>query len=226
MLCLSLDASSLSACAALTEDGVLLAECYVQNGRTHSTSLMPMVDMCFRLAGRSAQQLDLVAVAAGPGSFTGVRIAVSTAMGLGFQGRAAAVDTLEALAFQALPYEGVVCPLLDARAGQVYAAAYKDGQALLQSAALPLCEYLEKLRALSTGPCLFVGDGVRSYMDELKSSGLGVIGGPSYLGLHGGAICELALARPETWQPAESLRPIYLRAPSAERARLEKQSHV
>lgn len=225
MLCLSLDASSLSACAALNEDGVLLAECYVQNGRTHSTSLLPMIEQCLRLSGRSMEQVGLVAVAAGPGSFTGVRIAVATAMGLAGSGPAAAVNTLEALAQQALPFDGIICPLLDARAGQVYAAAYRCAKPLLTPAPFALEELLEKLKALKAERCLFVGDGVRSYAQRLLDSGLGTLGGPSLLGLHGGAICELALSRPQTWQTAEQLRPIYLRAPSAERARLEKDKN-
>lgn len=225
MLCLSLDASSLSACAALHESGVLLAECYAQNGRTHSTSLMPMVDFCLRLTGRTMEQVGLVAVAAGPGSFTGVRIAVATAMGLAEGRRAAAVNTLEALAWQAQGFQGLICPLLDARAGQVYAAAYRDGREVLAGAALPLEGYLQSLRSLHA-PCLFVGDGVRVHAQALEASGLGRLGGPNLLGLHGGAVCELALDREDTWGPAESLRPIYLRAPSAERARLEKQDHA
>ncbi len=225
MLCLSLDASSLSACAALHESGVLLAECYAQNGRTHSTSLMPMVDFCLHLAGRTMEQVGLVAVAAGPGSFTGVRIAVATAMGLAEGRRAAAVNTLEALARQAQGFQGLICPLLDARAGQVYAAAYRDGREVLAGAALPLEGYLQSLRSLRA-PCLFVGDGVRVHAQALEASGLGRLGGPNLLGLHGGAVCELALDREDSWGPAESLRPIYLRAPSAERARLEKQAHA
>ena len=224
MLCLSLDASSLSASAALSEDGVLLAEAYAQNGLTHSASLLPMIDRCLQMAGRSMAEVTLVAAAAGPGSFTGVRIAVTTAMGLAGNRDCACVNTLEALARQAGHFSGIVCPMLDARAGQVYAAAFRNGEQLLPYESIKLDEFLEKLKSLEA-PCLFVGDGAKAYAEKLNASGLGQVGGPSLLGLHAGYVCELAMERPETWQKAEEMRPIYLRASSAERARLERQSH-
>ena len=224
MLCLSLDASSLSASAALNEDGVLLAETYVQNGLTHSTSLLPMVDGCLRAAGCQMDQVTLMAVAAGPGSFTGVRIAVTTAMGLAGERPCACVNTLEALARGAEGFPGPVCPMLDARAGQVYASAYLGGREVIAPTACKLEEYLDALRDLNA-PCLFVGDGARAYRERLETSGLGSVAGPSLLGLHASFICQIAMERPQTWTQAAALRPIYLRAPSAERTRKEREQH-
>ncbi|MDR3085271.1 MAG: tRNA (adenosine(37)-N6)-threonylcarbamoyltransferase complex dimerization subunit type 1 TsaB [Christensenellaceae bacterium] len=220
MLILTLDASSVSASAALSEDGRLIYEAYVQNKLTHSASLLPMIDDCFRYGGKGIEEVELIGVAAGPGSFTGVRIAVATAMGLAGARPCAPLSTLEALARQAALFEGIVCPILDARGGQVYCAAYEGGKLLLPESAEALDAFLAKLPR-GKG-CLFVGDGAAAYQAQIEKAGFTAAKEPSLLGLHAAFLAPLALEKREAWLPAARLRPVYLRRPQAERERMQK----
>lgn len=113
--------------AVLTEQGIRY-ECAVQNKLTHSVNLLPMIDAALTASGLSLQDLDRLAVVTGPGSFTGVRLGVSTIKGLahGCGKPCVAVDALEAMAHGAGEFSGVICPIQDARAGQVYGACF-DG---------------------------------------------------------------------------------------------------
>jgi tRNA threonylcarbamoyladenosine biosynthesis protein TsaB len=127
MLILAIDTSSSTATTALVEDGRLLAE-YTQNsGRTHSQRLMPMIDEMFKSCGKMPEDVDLYACAAGPGSFTGLRIGATAikAMAQVFNKPIAAVPTLDALAYNLYNYDGLICPMLDAQRGAVYSALYK-----------------------------------------------------------------------------------------------------
>lgn len=127
MLILAIDTSSSSATTALIENGNLLVE-YTQNsGRTHSQRLMPMIDEMFKSCGKKPEDVDLYACAAGPGSFTGLRIgaAVIKAMAQVFDKPIAAVPTLDVLAYNLFNYDGLLCPMLDAQRGTVYSALYK-----------------------------------------------------------------------------------------------------
>lgn len=221
MLILTLDASSVSASAALCEDGRILYEAYVHNGLTHSTSLMPMVADCFRYGGKSIEQVDAIGVVAGPGSFTGVRIAVATAMGLAGDRPCIALNTLDVLARQAAHFGEIICPLLDARASQVYCAAYRNGQMIHPHGAEKLSDFLCVLKGFG-GNCLFVGDGAAAYKDALLESGIGTIAQPWYLGVHAGTAGQMAFEKSDSFVQAKDLRPIYLRRPQAERERLKR----
>lgn len=224
MLLLTLDCSSASASAALFEDGILLYEAYVQNGLTHSTSIMPMVNDCFAYGGRSIAQVDAIGAVAGPGSFTGVRLCVATAMGLANGRPCYALNTLDVLAEQAAEFPGLVCPMLDARAGQVYCAAYLNGKPVIEHSALRLTDFLQALEKQNM-PCLFVGDGAAVHRQTLEQTPFATIGRPGLLGVHAGTAAKMMLQRQESWQPAALLRPIYLRAPQAERERQRRLEH-
>ena len=115
--------------AILTEDGIR-HECAVMNHKTHSVNLLPMIDNAFQSTGLTIQNMDRLAVVVGPGSFTGVRLGVSTVKGLahGAGKPCVAVNALEAMAAGISGFSGVVCPIQDARAGQVYGAAFSAGE--------------------------------------------------------------------------------------------------
>lgn len=223
---LMLDASSSSASVCIARPDALIYESYLNNGLTHSSSLMPMVEDALRHAGLDVGEIDVFGCVVGPGSFTGVRIGVATVMGLAGDKPCAPVDGLEALAAQAATFGGIVVPILDARAGQVYAAQFENGQRIAPDAPVKLDELLEALAA--TGKkCLFLGDGAAAHRERLEAVDFAAVAPPALHGLHASAAVQLAFARQDSWLPASQLRPLYLRAPQAEReraARLAKEA--
>ena len=131
----------------MDEDRVY-SEFTAQNKLTHSASLMPMVEETLHAAGTALRELDAIAAVTGPGSFTGVRIGVATAKGLahGANLPCIPVNALEALNESAGLFDGIVCPIQDARAGQVYGAAFRSGKRLMPDIPVRLEVYLEKMR--------------------------------------------------------------------------------
>ncbi len=126
MKILGIDSSGMVASAALVEDAVTLSACSVNHRKTHSETLLPMVDEVLRVAECTLADVDAIAVAAGPGSFTGLRIGAATAKGLGFAAEKPliAVPTLAALAYNLWGTGHLVCPIMDARRNQVYTGIY------------------------------------------------------------------------------------------------------
>lgn len=225
MILMTLDASSSAASVCLTRDEALIYECFLDNGMTHSSHMMPMVEDALRHADLDIDDIDVFACVVGPGSFTGVRIGVATVMGLAGDKPCAPIDGLEALGLQAVGFDGIVCPILDARAGQVYAAAFENGVRIMDNQPIKLNEWLDQLE--QTGKrCLFVGDGVTAHLQALVARPFAVPAPHALRGLHASSAAQIAVARPETWVPAAQLRPLYLRAPQAQRereARLQKE---
>ena len=234
MLILALESSAKAASAALCRDGALLAQTVQCSGLTHSRTLLPMAEDLIKNAGAALSEIDLFAVAHGPGSFTGVRIGVSTAKGLAWaaQKPAVGVSTLEAMAWHGLAAgeRALICPVMDARRGQVYCAAFDMAAGMpkraLADAALPLADFLATLP--TDRRLVFVGDGVPAYgMGVREALGDRALIAPANLrDLRADAACLLAAAKPDTWVPAAQLQPIYLRAPQAvrERERREKEA--
>lgn len=168
MKILSIESSGHVASAALIEDEILRAEFTINNGMTHSETLMPMLSEMMSLCGEDIKDVDAIAVSAGPGSFTGLRIGAATAKGLGLAlGRPLiAISVLESLAFNLYNSHGaVICPIMDARRGQVYNAAFRDGIRLLPDAAGPMDELIDKLNAMDEREYIFLGDGVPVYRE-------------------------------------------------------------
>ncbi len=168
MKILGIESSAHVASAAVIEDEVLRAEFTINNGMTHSETLMPMLADMLRLSGTDKESLDAIAVSAGPGSFTGLRIGAATAKGLalGLDLPIISVSTLESLAFNLCNAEGaVVCPIMDARRGQVYRAAFQNGIRVLQDGAGSMDELIDWLneRLSGNGEVIFLGDGVPVY---------------------------------------------------------------
>ncbi|MBR6328657.1 MAG: tRNA (adenosine(37)-N6)-threonylcarbamoyltransferase complex dimerization subunit type 1 TsaB [Lachnospiraceae bacterium] len=173
MKILAIDSSGLVASAALVEDEILKAEYSVNNRLTHSQTLMVMVDEVMRMAEWKMTDLDLVAAAMGPGSFTGLRIGVGAAKGFAHALNlpVAPVSTLDAMAYGVFGYSGVICPMLDARRSQVYTGLYSFSddaslQVLKEPCAVPIEEIAEEINRLGRRVML-TGDGVPVYREAL-----------------------------------------------------------
>jgi len=218
---LAMDTVGPSLSVALTRDGRLVYQCTQQTGRTHSERLMPLVDAALGAASLSPKQVDLFAVTRGPGSFTGVRIGVATAKALAHatDRPCVGVNALEALARAASLFPGIVCPLQDARAGQVYCAAFRGKERILPDAALPLSDFLALLPA--GVPCCFVGDGAAAHATALPA---GVLVPPEHMALDAVQVAAIALERIGEAGDWRALLPFYLRAPQAERERAAREA--
>ncbi len=235
MLILGIDTTTLACSVAMLRDDTVLAELTLDIKKTHSERLMPLLDHMLQETGIEREEIDAVAVAAGPGSFTGLRIGVSTARALaqGLQIPAVPVCTLDALA-EAIPSPGaLICPLLDARRNQVYTALYHRQsetpfmlETIIDPAPLALDELTEKLRVFNR-PIVFVGEGLNSYAAELTEglSGQALIS-PAPFRHCRAALTALKGQRLLENNPNasyEDLLPIYLRQPEAERLAAERQ---
>ena len=225
---LAIDTSGPVAGCAVLKDGKIVHQIAMNHGLTHSETIMPAVDEALSAAGLACGDVDVFAAVAGPGSFTGVRIGVCAAKGLahGAGKPCCAVHALEALAMNFYGFDGLCCPILDARRGQVYCAAFdmKNGlpERALADAAEPLADFLARLP--EDRRLVFVGDGVPVHAQSVREA-LGeraLIAPPSLCDLRADAAAVLAARRPETWVEARALAPIYLRAPQAERERKKK----
>ncbi len=231
MTILMLDTSGPVCGVALLQDGRLIYEASTINGKTHSQKLMPMIDSALQMTDLRMEDVDIFGAVAGPGSFTGIRIGVSTAKGFGLAlGKpCVAVDALEALAMNFPEYDGILCPILDARAQQVYGAAFQPGTPpvrLLQDEALKLEAFIEKLRGMDR-TCMFLGDGVGPLRDRISEWMPEAVFAPAQqVSLRAGCAAVLAytnLSNGKGAISADELLPIYLRAPQAERERLAKE---
>ena len=165
------EAATRAAGAAIVRDGRLLAESYADIGLTHSQTLMQLSDEVFTRAGITPRMVDYFAVSNGPGSFTGLRIAIGTIKGMAFAAGkpCVAVPTLEALSLGARPCERVVAPVVDARRGRVYCAAFEmenEPRRLLADAVMTCAELGS---ALEGKRVFFIGDAAEMCYNELKS---------------------------------------------------------
>ena len=169
MKLLVIDTSGPVCGTAVLDGDKVCSEFTAQNRNTHSVSLMPMVEAALQAAGTEIGKLDAIAAVTGPGSFTGVRIGVATAKGLahGAGIPCIPVDALEALSLSAGAFDGVVCSIQDARAGQVYAAAFRNGERLTGDAPMKLEEFLASVNGLGER-FLFTGDGVPVFREKIR----------------------------------------------------------
>ena len=170
MKILVIDTSGPVCGTAVMDEEKVYSEFTAQNRNTHSASLMPMIEAALNAAGTVIGEMDAVAAVTGPGSFTGVRIGVATAKGLahGAGLPCIAVDALEALCVSAGDFEGIICPIQDARAGQVYGAAFRQEERLTGDAPMKLEEYLETVESLGDR-FLFIGDGVPVHREAIAA---------------------------------------------------------
>ncbi len=179
MKILALDSSGLVASAAVVEDDITIAEYTINHKKTHSQTLLPMLDELRRMTELDLHTLDAIAVAGGPGSFTGLRIGSATAKGLGLalDIPIIPVPTVDALAFNLYGSGGLVCPIMDARRNQVYTGLYAFHKGAGQDARYDMCT-MEKQCAVDIAwlagrineldrETVFLGDGVSVYRDQL-----------------------------------------------------------
>jgi len=225
---LAFESSAKAASVALLEEEILLGEYFQNNGKTHSATLMPMAEQLLRDCNLKAGDLDLIAVGKGPGSFTGVRIGVSAAKGLAWAAEkpVLGVSTLEAMAVQLLPREGVICPVMDARRAQVYNALFAaEGGALTRLApdrAISLEDLGAELESLEK-PIFLVGDGAGLCYNTLSGTLPSLRLPPPHLcqqRASGVALAARARALAGETDTAAGLAPNYIRPSQAERERM------
>ncbi|MBQ7153608.1 MAG: tRNA (adenosine(37)-N6)-threonylcarbamoyltransferase complex dimerization subunit type 1 TsaB [Clostridia bacterium] len=229
MRILAVDSSALAAGAAVCEDERLVAEYTLNNGNTHSENLLPMVESILKLAKLSIGDIDLLACTAGPGSFTGVRIGVSTIKGLAFGTGipCVGVSTIEALAGNLAGCGGLIVPVMNARRQQVYTALFRDAdgkaERLTEDAALAAEDLFDLIRktARPQEPVRFCGDGYQLIADCLPK-GLQACTVPvqerlRWQSAYWVARCALNAFRAGKATTDEKLVPTYLRPSQAER---------
>ena len=224
MLMLALESSAKAASAAVFEDGRMLAISVENSGLTHSRTLLPMAEAMLAHLDRSVRDLGCVAVAQGPGSFTGLRIGLAEAKGLcwALEIPAVGVSTLEAMARGGPDMEGTrLCCAMDARRGQVYNALFtvQDGRPrrLTPDRAIALEDLAPEL-ADAGGPWVLLGDGAELCYNGLRDRGLDLHLAPEPLRLQNARGVGLA-AQDREPRPGEELLPVYLRLSQAERER-------
>lgn len=228
MKILAFESSAGPASAALLEDGHLLAQYYQNSGLTHSKTLLPLADALFQNTGICKQDIDLLAVANGPGSFTGVRIGVATVKGLAFglSKPCAGVSTLLAMAHNLLFTERTICTVMDARVHQVYQAlfAVKDGEIVRKSPDRAVsAEELSVELLQKGGQYILVGDGAKLCYNIFSEKGIDVVLPPEnllYQSAYG--VARAAWAAKTAVCSGDELVPSYLRASQAERERKKK----
>ncbi|MBD9218278.1 MAG: tRNA (adenosine(37)-N6)-threonylcarbamoyltransferase complex dimerization subunit type 1 TsaB [Clostridiales bacterium] len=230
MKTLALETSAKSVSVAVTENGTLLAQAYQDRGLTHSVTLMPLLDGMLKTAGLTLDDMDIIAVAQGPGSFTGIRIGVSAAKGLAWAKAlpCCGVSTLEAMAYGVTDFEGVVVGAMDARRQQVYNALFRTENGcvtrLCADRAVAMELVAEELAAIPE-PKLIVGDGAVLLYDFLQKAGIGCrLTSPLHRqqSAAGVALAAEHLAAQGLTCSAQELQPVYLRLSQAERERLAR----
>ena len=230
MLILAFETSAKAASVALLEDGKLLGESYQNTGLTHSQTLMVMAENLLSQCGKTVADVTAAAVAAGPGSFTGVRIGVAAAKGFAW-GREIpcyGVSTLEAMALSLGVYQGYVCPCMDARRSQVYNALFYVNQGAVERVtedrAISLAELGTELKSLKE-PIFLVGDGSNLCYNTLLESVPNLVLPPEHrMHQRASGVALAARKQVEVGDPgdANALTPNYLRLSQAERERAER----
>ena len=230
MLMLAFESSAKPASVALVRDGELLAQYSQYTTLTHSRTLLPMAEDLLRNCDIKIGDVDIFAVAHGPGSFTGIRIGVSTVKGLAWaSGKPCmGVSTLEAMAWNGISHGGYICPVMDARRSQVYNALFeiKGGrpERLCEDRPISLEELASEISALPS-PVLILGDGAAVTAAFLENAGIPFETAPDNLiwqSAWGVAMAALG----KTPGDADSLKPVYLRLSQAERERLEREGRA
>ena len=226
MLILAFESSAKAASVALCRDGHLISQYSQCSGLTHSRTLLPMAEDMLKNAELKLQDVDLIAVAHGPGSFTGIRIGVSTVKGLAWAADkpCVGVSTLEAMAWHGLAAGGLVCPVMDARRSQVYNALFKveNGKPvrLCEDRPIALSQLAEELRTLNV-PAFLIGDGAELAEKYLREQAIPCTVAPENLRWQSAWGVAMA-AMDKTPGNADALLPVYLRLSQAERERQER----
>ena len=230
MKILALESTARAASVAIMEDGRLIGQYFQCSGLTHSRTLLKMAEELLASTGRTVEQMDAVATAIGPGSFTGVRIGVAAAKGLAWAAEkpVCGVSTLEAMAWQARYHEGIVCPVMDARRGQIYNAVFRISggrvERLTPDRAIAAEELAEE--AAREGNLYFlVGDGAELCYNIFSERKLPAVLAPEHVRMQSAAGVAAAV-RAEALTDPGNLTPHYLRLSQAERERLRREQEA
>ena len=229
MKILSVDSSSVSASVAITENGVTLAENFINNGLTHSQTLMPMVEKTLKDANVSVKDMELFAITNGPGSFTGVRIGIASVKGMAdaLNKKCIAISTLEAIAEPLKNEDCIACAVMDARCNQVYTAIFENGNRLCEDKAVLIDELGKELKSYNK-KVVFIGDGSVLCYEKLKDVVTDVfVADENIRYIHASSIGRLAEEKIKSGEePIDSAKlvPYYLRLPQAERELNNKNS--
>lgn len=224
MKILGIDSTAKSASVAVTEDGKILSSFYINTGLTHSQTLMPMLDSALKCASLTVDDIDVIAVNKGPGSFTGVRIGVAAVKGIADTKRikTVGISTLESMAYNLILTDCIAVPVMDARCSQVYAALFrvKDSsvERLTEDKAIPIIE-LKALLAEYHENIILVGDGADVCYKALSNEVEGIrIASEADKYQNAVGVCFAAERKtPEDFIESKELCPEYLRLPQAER---------
>ena len=232
MKILGLDSSGLVASVAVVEDAELRGEYTINYKKTHSQTLLPMLDEVAKMIELDLKSIDAIAVAGGPGSFTGLRIGSATAKGLGLalQKPLVHVPTVDALAYNLVGHRDMVCPLMDARRNQAYTGLYafdgNDMQVICEQCAVGIEEIIEKVNEQDR-PVVFLGDGVPVFASFIEEQcKVPYTFAPAHMNKQrAGAVAVLGMKLLEDGksESAAEHRPDYLRLSQAERELKERQ---
>lgn len=229
MLILAFESSARAASVALVQDGSLLSQYSQCSALTHSRTLLPMAEDMLKNAEKKISDVDLFAVAHGPGSFTGIRIGVSTVKGLAWASNkpCVGVSTLESMAWHGLAAGGFVCPVMDARRQQVYNALFeiRDGKPvrLTEDRPIALEELAPQVQAVGA-PVFLVGDGAELTAKYFERAGIPFRMAPENLRWQSAWGVAMA-AQDKAPGTADDLLPVYLRLSQAERERQERMKN-
>lgn len=231
---LALETSAKAASCAVLKDGAPVASAWQQTGLTHSRTLMPMVEGMLRNSELTIQDMDAIAVAVGPGSFTGLRIGIAAVKGLSWAADkpCIAVSTLEAMATPLSHMEGLIICAMDARRQQVYNALFEAHAGQLRrlspDRAIALQELEGEIAAVDL-PKIVVGDGSALCYAYLTEHSIPCALAPVHLRAQsavGVALAAWPMAEAQQFLSAQDLQPVYLRLSQAERERLERLGHT
>lgn len=230
MLILGIDTAAAPCCAAVydTDKQQTLGSFVINNKLTHSVTLMPVVSDLLRNSGITTEDIDLFAVANGPGSFTGLRIGISAVKGMAFTASkpCAAVSTLEAMAYNVAVCDGIVCAAIDARCNQVYTATFLNDNGTVTRLTEEECLKADELAARLSeydGDIILVGDGAQLVKKAADEQGIDTRLAPDPLRFQTGYGVCLAAMNAEQITP-EQLMPMYLKLPQAQRELMAKNA--
>lgn len=247
MRVLAIDSSGLTATVAVVEDTQTVAEYTINYKKTHSQTLLPMIDEVVKMTELDLNTIDAIAVSGGPGSFTGLRIGSATAKGLGFALNKPLihVPTVDGLAYNVYGCEDIICPIMDARRNQVYTGIYtfskkagtKEGSNLVEPVfqvikmqmAVSIEELAERLNRYRR-PVVFLGDGVPVYENILAEKlTVPYSFAPAYMNRQRAAVVGtlgIQYYKAGKFETAEEHRPDYLRVSQAERERAQREKEA
>lgn len=235
MRVLAIDTSSIVASVAIVEEEKLVAEFTINNKKTHSQTLLPMLEQMVKFADVSLESVDAIAISGGPGSFTGLRIGAATAKGLGLALNKPLihVPTLKALAYNMVGTSEFICPIMDARRSQVYTGIYRFEKDELitefEDSCIEIQGLFEKLHELGRS-VVFLGDGISTYQSVIEENlkvpyTISCVHHREQRAAAVGALGLQYLKEGKT-ETASQHKPEYLRLSQAERERAEKQKNA